>query len=107
MDVKNAFLHGNIKEELNMKQPQALSENPKLVCKLNKALYGLKQASREWNFRFDSFVKGLMFKQSEYQTNVCTFIQMKKLLCIFFCMLMTSLLQETICSSCNLSKLSS
>jgi hypothetical protein len=45
MDVKNAFLHGNIKEEMElyMKQPQGLSENPKLVCKLNRALYGLKQ----------------------------------------------------------------
>jgi hypothetical protein len=31
-------------------QPQGLSEDPKVVCKLNKALYGLKQAPREWNF---------------------------------------------------------
>jgi hypothetical protein len=50
MDVKNAFLHGNIKEELYMKQLQSLNENPKLVYKLNTTLYRLKQAPREWNF---------------------------------------------------------
>ena len=49
MDVKSAFLHGDIKEEIYMQQLEGFITNPSLVCKLKKSLYGLKQTPRRFS----------------------------------------------------------
>lgn len=50
MDVNNAFLNGNLKEEVNNNQPPIFEDTklPDHVLKLDKAMYGLKQAPRAW-----------------------------------------------------------
>ena len=63
MDVKTMFLHGDLEEEIYMKQPEGfiVKGNNELVCKLNKSLYGLKQSPRMWYQNFDTYILGLGF----------------------------------------------
>jgi transposase InsO family protein len=65
-DVKNAFLHGDLKEEIYMDIPPGYQchETKGKVCKLEKSLYGLKQSPRAWFGRFCSAMKGYGYTQS-------------------------------------------
>lgn len=68
MDVKTAFLNGDLSEEIYMDQPEGFVEpgQESKVCKLVKSLYGLKQAPKQWNEKFDSCMI-----ENSYKTNEC------------------------------------
>ncbi|CAM8945117.1 unnamed protein product [Rhodiola kirilowii] len=69
MDVKTAFLNGDLEEEIYMKQPEGfiMSGQEHKVCKLVKSLYGLKQAPMQWHQKFDEVVlsDGFILNQSD------------------------------------------
>jgi len=66
MDVKNAFLHGDLHEAIYMQPPPGVNAPPGYVCCLRRALYGLKQAPRAWFERFVSVIRAAGFSQSEH-----------------------------------------
>ncbi|XP_023751748.1 uncharacterized mitochondrial protein AtMg00810-like [Lactuca sativa] len=73
--VKNAFLHGDLSEEVYMQQPPDYVHPtfPHHVCRLRKALYGLKQAPRAWYQRFAHFILSFRFKSSCSYCSLFTF----------------------------------
>ena len=66
MDVKNAFLNGNLSEEFYMQPPPILSIEPNKVCHLRRVLYGLKQASRAWFAKFSFTISRLDYIANHY-----------------------------------------
>ncbi|GKC80070.1 retrovirus-related pol polyprotein from transposon TNT 1-94 [Tanacetum coccineum] len=66
LDVKTAFLHGDLDEDIYMTQSEDFQSDGKeenLVCKLKKSLYGLKQAPRQWYLKFDIFMQREWYKR--------------------------------------------
>ncbi|RVW42670.1 Retrovirus-related Pol polyprotein from transposon TNT 1-94 [Vitis vinifera] len=72
MDVKNAFLHGELEEEVYMKIPPGhpLCGDPSRVCKLNKSIYGLKQSPRAWHAKLSSTLEDLGFTRSSADSSL-------------------------------------
>ena len=68
MDVKTAFLHGDLDEEIYLQQPEGFEVKGKEdhVCLLKKSLYGLKQSPRQWYKKFDAFMTRAGFTKSKY-----------------------------------------
>ena len=66
MDIKTAFLNGNLDESIYMIQPEGfIAQGQKQkVCKLQRSIYRLKQTSRSWNIRFDTTIKSYNFEQN-------------------------------------------
>ena len=66
MDVSNAFLHGDLKEEVYMKLPQGFQgSDPTKVARLRKSIYGLKQSPRCWFSKLSDALKKYGFIQSK------------------------------------------
>ncbi|GLJ07859.1 hypothetical protein SUGI_0075700 [Cryptomeria japonica] len=73
MDVKSAFLNGNLEEEVYMEQLEGflLHDDETFVCQLKRALYGLKQAPKAWYSRLDQYLKEKGFKKGSADRNLC------------------------------------
>ena len=78
LDVKTAFLHGLLDEEIYMEQPEGFVDvgQENKVCRLVKSIYGLKQAPRTWNTRFNDFLLKFGLKQSS--ADPCVYFRRQK-----------------------------
>ncbi|WVZ70821.1 hypothetical protein U9M48_019457 [Paspalum notatum var. saurae] len=72
LDVSNAFLHGNLSEQVYCQQPTGFvdPQRPNDVCLLSRSLYGLRQAPRVWFEHFTKHVISLGFVQSRADTSL-------------------------------------
>ncbi|WVZ56049.1 hypothetical protein U9M48_006635 [Paspalum notatum var. saurae] len=66
LDIKNAFLNGELREEVYMQPPPGYSVPEGMICRLRRSLYGLKQAPRAWFQRFASVVTAAGFSASAH-----------------------------------------
>ena len=66
LDIKTAFLHNDLKEEIYMEQSKGfvVSSQKHLICRLRKSLYGLKQAPQQWCKKFNDFIHSVGFFKS-------------------------------------------
>jgi len=91
LDIKNAFLNGDLQEEVYIAPPPGVSHDSGYVCKLKKALYGLKQALRARFEKFSVVISSLWFVSSNHDS---AFLLRALVQVVSFCtyMLMTWLL---------------
>jgi hypothetical protein len=77
MDVKTAFLNGDLDEDVYMTQPEGFVVEGKehLACRLKKSIYGLKQASRQWYLKFDKIIRTFGF--TENVKDNCIYVKFK------------------------------
>nr|GFC39005.1 ribonuclease H-like domain-containing protein [Tanacetum cinerariifolium] len=77
LDVKNAFLNGNLSETVYMHQPPGFTDpqHPNHVCLLQRSLYGLKQAPRAWFQRFAGYAIRAAFYNSRCDTSLFIYRQ--------------------------------
>ena len=70
MDVKTAFLHGDLHENIYMSHPTGFTATGRdhLLYRLKKSLYGLNQAPRMWYEKFDSHIRQLGYRRSNFDS---------------------------------------
>ncbi|XP_039137235.1 uncharacterized protein LOC120274764 [Dioscorea cayenensis subsp. rotundata] len=88
LDIKSAFLNGEIEEEVYVEQPKGyvIQGKEQMVYKLHKALYGLKQAPRAWYGKFDAYLQQQGFKRSMTEHTLYTKVGEKEemiIVCIY------------------------
>jgi hypothetical protein len=86
MDVKLAFLNGELEEEVYFEQPKGfqLSENEYYVCRLKKDLYGLKQTPRVWYSILDKYLQQAGFRKGSAENNLYIKVTQNSILLIEF-----------------------
>ena len=73
LDIKTAFLNGELEETIYMQQPEGYSEGgANMVCLHRKSLYGLKQAPRAWNRRLKQELEDMGFTPSDTDPSLFT-----------------------------------
>ena len=84
LDVHNAFLHGDLTEDVYIEQPLGFvdPQYPTAVCKLSKALYGLKQSPRAWYTKLNTCLFAWNFKMSRADTSMFLFTQQSTVLIV-------------------------
>ncbi|GJS54823.1 ribonuclease H-like domain-containing protein [Tanacetum coccineum] len=77
LDVKNAFLHGDLTETVYMHQPPRFQDpaHPDHVCLLQRSLHGLKQTPRAWFQRFAAYITRVGFSHSRCDTSLLIYRQ--------------------------------
>jgi len=72
LDVKTAFLHGELKEDVYVSQPEGFEKKgeEQKVFKLSKALYGFRHDPRAWNTKLDQILKSLKFTKCSKESGV-------------------------------------
>jgi hypothetical protein len=71
MDIKTAFLHGELEEEIYIEQPKGF-ELPGMVCRLQKSIYGLRQAPRVWYTKLKGVLEEINFQASDADPGLFT-----------------------------------
>ena len=97
MDVKTAFLNGDLHEEVYMDQHKGFQDKGKehMVCKLKKSIYGLKQTSRQWYLKFHEILITFGFNEN-LVINGYTLRSVGAKFVLLYCMLMICCLLATI-----------